>query len=133
MKIKASRLPFEPDFNNNEKVYLCKICQGDWTTDESGICTMCQEHLDYNRENKIIDWLDNDEVDDYIKDLGFNTFDEYMDNTEKSYAEEENIEIIDDRSIHPCGDCANYGDEDCMEHMKECEYSDKEILKKMEE
>lgn len=42
----------------------------------------------------------------------------------------ENIEIIDDRHIHPCGDCANYGDEDCMEHMKECEYSDKEILKK---
>ena len=129
--IKTSELPFEPDFNNNEKVYLCKICQGDWTTDESGICTMCQEHLDYNRENKIIDWLDNGEVDDYIKDLGFNTFDEYMDNTEKSYAEEENIEIIDDRSIHPCGDCIYFGDEECMKHMEECNYSDKEILEKM--
>lgn len=87
MKIKASRLPFEPDFNNNE-------------------------------------------VDDYIKNLGFNTFDEYMDNTEKSYAEEENIEIIDDRSIHPCGDCIYFGDE-CMKHMKECDYSDKEILEKI--
>lgn len=81
---------------NDRKTYLCKICQNDWTDNESGICTMCQEHLDYNREHKIIDWLDNDEVDNYIKELGFKTIDEYYDDKEKSYAEEENIEIIND-------------------------------------
>lgn len=38
-----------------------------------------------------------------------------------------------DLHIHPCGDCIYFGDEECMKHMEECEYSDKEILKKMEE
>ena len=33
---------------------------------------------------------------------------------------------------HPCGDCANYGDLDCMENMLECEYSDKEAIKNID-
>lgn len=28
-------------------------------------------------------------------------------------------------NYHPCGDCANYGDTECMKHKRECEYSDK--------
>ena len=100
MEIKVSELNCDAEFFKGKKTYLCKICQGDWTTDETGICTMCQEHLDYNREHKIIDWVKKDEVDNYIKELGFKTIDEYYDDTEKEYAKEENIEIINDTGQH---------------------------------
>lgn len=96
MILKASKLNCDVEFFKEKKTYLCKICQGDWTTNKIGICTMCQEHLDYNRENKIIDWVHDDEVDNYIKELGFKTIDEFYDDMEKKYAEEENIEVIND-------------------------------------
>lgn len=35
-----------------------------------------------------------------------------------------------DLYVHPCGDCIYYGEE-CMEHMEDCDYSDKEILEKI--
>lgn len=28
-----------------------------------------------------------------------------------------------EKNVHPCGDCVNYGDENCMVFMSECEWA----------
>lgn len=59
MKILSNLLPFETPFSEGAKIYLCKICQNDWTEDECGICHMCQERLnddelkEYSKEENI--------------------------------------------------------------------------------
>lgn len=79
------------ELDKNKYVYLCKICSGNITTYENGICGACQDEIDYGRANNYIDWTYGEE-EKYLKELGYKDINEYYNSREG----EEKIKIVND-------------------------------------
>ena len=94
--INSSELSFGPIQFNKEPVYLCKVCQNDWTTNEDGICNECKERFENDRSNLRISGLTHLETEEQMKANGFDDFYEFMDFIEQDYINMENILIVND-------------------------------------
>lgn len=90
--------------------------------------TICKEFKVKNGNKYFLIKADEEKYNDMIinEDNSIVIMDIFKNMKEKRIRQVLQKEIF--KEDHPCGDCINYGDKNCMKNMKECEYSKKDYF-----